>query len=91
MPPRLSATCICGNTRNARDDCQRNLPHVTPHGAAPAPVAAGLLTADAAFVAQHDGMGQEQRCAEADDATANDHHADALGNIWIRTDRIDRR
>jgi hypothetical protein len=45
-----------------RFQCEGNLPQVAPHGAAPAPVAAGLLPADAAFLAQHDGvafLGQE--------------------------------
>ena len=73
-------------------DGQRDFPGIAPHGAAPAPVAAGLLAADAAFLAQHDRMaflGQEQRGGGADDAAADDHHAGAGRKTFIRLHEID--
>ena len=73
-------------------DCQGNLARIASHGAAPAPVAAGLLAADAALLAQHDRvalLGQEQRGAGADDAAANDHHAGARGKAGVGLNRID--
>ena len=36
--------------------CQQDLTHVASHGVAPAPVATGLLSADASLLAQHDGV-----------------------------------
>jgi hypothetical protein len=72
---------------------QRDLRRVAPHGAAPAPVAAGLLAADAALFAQHDRvalLGQEQRGGRANDAAADDHDAGAGRQYGVGGDGIDR-
>ena len=73
-------------------DRQRDFASVAPHGAAPAPVAAGLLAADAALLAQHDRvalLGQEQRGAGADDAAADDDHPGAIGKAGVGLNKID--
>ena len=66
---------------------------VAPHRAAPAPVAAGLLAADTALFAQHDGMAfsaKEQRRADADDTAADDDHAGARRQTLGRSERYRR-
>ena len=71
---------------------QRDLALVASHGAAPAPVAAGLLAADRAFFAQHDAvplLGQEQRGGYADDAATDDHHAGAWRKCRVGDNGID--
>ena len=73
-------------------DRQRDLARIASHGAAPAPVAAGLLAADAALLAQHHRvalLGQEQRGAGADDAAAYDDHPGALGKAGVGLNKID--
>ncbi len=73
-------------------DRQRDFPGVAAHGAAPAPVAAGLLAADAAFLAQHDRMallGEEQRGGGADDAAADHHHPGAGRKTLVGLNEID--
>ena len=73
---------------------QGDFADVAAHGAAPAPVAAGLLAADAALFAQHDGealLRQEQGRGHADDAAADDDDAGALGQVGVGVDGIDGR
>ncbi len=73
---------------------QRDLALVAPHHPRPAPVAARLLRAHLALLADHDGnalLRQEQRRGHADNAAADHHHAGAMRQVAVGLHRIHAR
>ena len=73
-------------------DAEGDLARVAAHGAAPAPVAAGLLAADAALLAERGGdalLRQGEHGADADDAAADHHDIDARRQAGIGFHGID--
>jgi hypothetical protein len=74
-----------------RFDGERDLARIAAHLPAPAPVAARLLGADLALLAQHHvdaAFAQFERRAGADDAAADDHDAGALRDGVVADDGI---